>query len=185
MTGALLAVTAIYHFLMNRALKPLTRYLPDSLEGHGPAALFSSNDEGSYDARKANAPPTEAHFDGPSKVTAAKASLLTRLFDPRRFKSYQRVQSLVPKYAAPEYDERDGDRAYYNPVVTSPTPRLWIVRDEMGISREEIRETGEVLPITDDYARFDAKNKVAWVWGREGEGARLRDMPVWDRKVEY
>jgi len=76
-------------------------------------------------------------------------------------------------------------RAYFNPAVTSPTPVLWIVRDDMGLSEREVRDCTKEVPglkVTDEGAVFNEKNKV--VWEGVGEG-RAREAPVWEEKALY
>ncbi|KAI9795782.1 MAG: hypothetical protein M1825_001077, partial [Sarcosagium campestre] len=37
---------------------------------------------------------------------------------------------------------------------------LWIPRDAAGVSRQEVRHTSKVIPITDEGASLDEKNKI-------------------------
>ncbi|KAF1931316.1 DUF221-domain-containing protein [Didymella exigua CBS 183.55] len=76
-------------------------------------------------------------------------------------------------------------RAFFNPAVTSPTPVIWIVHDEMGISQREIRDTNKAcseLQITDEQAIFDEKGKVYWKGVEDG---RAREAPVFDERILY
>jgi hypothetical protein len=76
-------------------------------------------------------------------------------------------------------------RAYFNPSVTSPTPVIWIVRDDMGISQREIRDTHKTVPgleITDEQAIFNEKGKVYWKGVDDG---KAREAPVFDEHIVY
>ncbi|KAL1610149.1 phosphate metabolism protein 7 [Paraconiothyrium brasiliense] len=76
-------------------------------------------------------------------------------------------------------------RAYFNPAVTSPTPILWIVHDDMGISEREVRECKKEVPgleITDAQAVFNEKGKVEWAGRDEG---RAKEAPVWEERIIY
>ncbi|KAJ4336434.1 phosphate metabolism protein 7 [Didymella glomerata] len=76
-------------------------------------------------------------------------------------------------------------RAFFNPAVTSPTPVIWIVRDDMGISEREIRDTKKACPelqMTDEQATFDAKGKVYWKGVDDGHA---REAPVYDERILY
>ena len=179
-----LGATAIYHAMMRHALGPLTRHLPDSSEADATISMFSRADHKSYDASKTDAPPSELQSIAPKKLSATKATFLGRIFDPRKFKSHQTVSSLIPNYLLPRYEEQDADLAYYHPAVTKEVPRLWIPKDEMGISRRECVETGQVVPISHDFASFNEKGKVVWDWS-EGGPNRLEEMPVWEKRVDY
>lgn len=167
--------------MMRNALKPLTTYLPDSLDGGDQLNMFSTTDNKSYDAAKAGVPPSEAQPLAPKKLSAKKASFFGKIFDPRKFKSYQGVKSLVPNYPTPVYEHEDAELAYFNPAVTSQVPKLWIVRDEMGICAREVRDNIEIVPASYEYARFNEKNKVVW---DQQEGS-LMDVPVWEKRVDY
>jgi calcium permeable stress-gated cation channel len=181
-----LVATAIYHAMMRSALRPLTQYLPDSIDHSDPAALFSKADHKSYDASKSDGTsPSDSNAPNTNKTAKAsnkKASFFSRLFNPTTRKSYQQVRSLIPNFAPPVYTPEDAELAYYDPAVTSEVPRLWIVRDEMGISQKECRETSEVIPCTDEFAYFDAKGKVVW---EERDRQRLEAMPLWEKRIDY
>lgn len=174
-----LGATIIYHVLMRQALKPLMVYLPDNYENEDRAAMFSDADHDSYDAAAARVPPSEAQPATAKKFSAKKAGLFGRSFDVRKFKSFASVRALVPNYAPPRYEEDDVEHAYFDPAITSKVPKLWIPRDEMGISRKEIQDTRDVIPISDDFSWFNEKGKI--VWDKE----RILDVPVWEKRIDY
>jgi hypothetical protein len=181
-----LGCTAIYHALMRHALKPLMDYLPESYDGDDQANMFDTTDYKSYDLSKSDdVPPSQVRTASSKKMTAKKASLFGKFWDPKKFKSHQSVRGHVPSYAPPQYLADEEQDAYYNPAVKSPVPQLWIVRDEMGISRQEVKDTSEVLPITDEYARFNEKNKVVWTQAGGDGGLNLQEVPVWEKRVDY
>lgn len=158
--------TAIYHAIMRHALRLLTQYLPDRLKGPHMDSLFSTSDHKSYDASKAGLPPSEAETVAPKKMAAKKADLFSRIFDP-----------------GPMYEEEDAETVYLDPAVTRQIPRLWIVKDEMGISARECQECREIVPISDAYATFNEKGKVVWD-PMDMEGS-LQDMLIWEKRVDY
>jgi calcium permeable stress-gated cation channel len=174
-----LVFTTIYHAAINHALKPLQQYLPDSLDGDDQVAMFTTSDHKSYDASKLDVPPSEAQTIAPKKFHAKKADFFSRIFDPRKFKSHQIVKSLVPNWLPPQYEAEDAELAYFNPAITSPVPQLWVVRDEMGISAREVKDSSEVVPITDDLARFDEKHKVVW------DQERPENAPIYEKRIDY
>jgi len=156
-------------------------FLPDSMDAES-TELFLHADYKSYDASKSSGiPPSQAEAVTPKKFSAKKASFLQRMFDPKKFKSHQTVRSLVPTWPAPQYSAEEADAAYFNPCVTSQVPTLWIARDEMGISRKEVADSSEVVPITDEFAFFNEKNKVVW----DPEGTSLVEMPIYEKRIDY
>lgn len=174
-----LGFTAIYHAAMRHALKPLMDYLPDSLDGDDQAALFTTTDHKSYDSEKAGVPPSEALAASPGKFSSKKAGFFARIFDPKKFESHQTVRSLVPNWLPPQYEAEDAEFAYYNPAITGRVPQLWIVRDEMGISAREVKDSSEVVPITDELASFNAKNKVVW------DSENPEQAPIYEKRIDY
>ena len=171
--------TIIYHVTMRHALKPLMDYLPDDAEGEDHANMFSHVDHKSYDASKAGAPPTEAQTAAPRKMSAKKAGFLGRIFDVRKFKSYEAVKTLVPNLEPPRYDEEDAEMAYFDPAITSERPVVWLPRDEMGISRREVQDNREVVECGDEFAWFNEKGKIVW------DEERILDVPVYEKRVDY
>ncbi|PVH81758.1 DUF221-domain-containing protein [Cadophora sp. DSE1049] len=175
-----IAVTVLWQIFMNMALKPQQRYLPKELGDQ--TSLFMTTDHKSYDFKKAGVPPTEATVSDPKKLTSKKASFFSKIFDPSKFNSHSKVKSLVPDYPPPQYTPEEEAEAYYDPALTSPVPRLWIVRDTMGISQREVKDSSEVVEISDSYAGFNEKGKVVWEYQNQG---RLEDVPIWEKRVDY
>ncbi|KAJ9666769.1 phosphate metabolism protein 7 [Coniosporium apollinis] len=208
LTILLLVVTILYHYLMNQALGPLVQLLPQNLlaesevpydatlagaesgtpRKHSQSANSSSSEHGQADAddsQASNAQDTIApvtindistlHKDRP------KPSIFHRYFSPAGQSAADIAASLHPRFRrpVPPYPADVARKAYLNPVMTSEPPVLWIVHDEMGISEEEVRETGKVVRITDEGAWFDERNRV--VWDKE----RVREMPIWKDEVVY
>jgi len=174
-----LVLTVIYHLTMRQALKQLTTYLPDSLQPEHQLAMFTTKDTNSYDYTSAGAPPSEVAPVMSSGFAKRKASLFSKIFSPQKFASFNRAQTLVPKFPLPTYKEDETRYAYFNPLVRSDPPKLWIVRDEMGISLGEVRDSSEVVEIGDEGARFDEKGKIIW------DSERLEQVPIWEKRIDY
>jgi hypothetical protein len=177
-----LVFTALYHAMMRNALRPMAMYLPNSLDGNAQLSMFDHSDIHSYDSSNSALPPSDAPATG-SKVSSRKAPLFSKIFDPRKWASHSSVRSLVPNYPVPHYELDEIVDAYYNPAITSPAPRLWIVRDEMGISAQEVRDSratvGAGFEISDGFAQFNEKGKVTW------DVQRLESVPIWEKRVDY
>ncbi|KAK4999618.1 hypothetical protein LTR28_013316 [Elasticomyces elasticus] len=84
---------------------------------------------------------------------------------------------VAESYMDPLAPETERD-AYFNPSIKSQTPLLWIPRDPMGISAQEVRDTRKVIPITDEGATFDNKGNIVW----DAENGR---PPIWEKPVYY
>ncbi|KFY59247.1 hypothetical protein V497_04400 [Pseudogymnoascus sp. VKM F-4516 (FW-969)] len=197
--------TVLFHVAMNKALDPLLYNLPKSLEAEeevlalesgigGAHTAGVSNGEKSLEAgASANPALLASEATGEKGVAATtalpaaphqKPNILTKFLKPHIYADYATLRRLVPQDiagAASNYSPEVERNAYVPPSVRSETPLLWIPRDEMGISKQEIAHTAKVIPITDEGAALDAKGNVYWVAEKE-EGAR---PPIWEEKTYY
>lgn len=187
---------ALFHFSLNSAIDPLLMYLPKSLQAEEESLLSiedgNTNGDSAGDKKGLQATATAtAHarvvsntsIDGNGKdmppAPHKKPSFITKFLYPHVYTDYQTLRRLVPKgFAEIEYAPEVERDAYYHPAISSPTPILWIPKDEMGVSRQEVRHSSKVIPITDEGAGFDDKGKM--VWDQENE-----KPPVYQEKIYY
>ncbi|PLN85977.1 DUF221-domain-containing protein [Aspergillus taichungensis] len=171
----------IYHVSLNNAMRPLINYLPKNLEAEEEALLAqekadlhhtpdSQQPEGSVAGGSgekgrvsniASVDSAEKGLTGSSEPP--QGNFLVRWLHPNRFSGYTQLRRLVPNphdttQYAPEV-ERD---AYFHPAISAQAPLLWIPRDELGVSRQEIQHSSKVIPITDEDSWLDEKNKIHW-----------------------
>jgi hypothetical protein len=175
-----IAFTVIYHVIMHHALHPLTMYLPESYDGDDQLAMFATGENNSYDTTKSSLPPSESQNLTAQKSSSKKVSLFGRVFDPRKFKSHERVKDFISDHhSPPSYEDSVADMAYLDPVVTSEVPTLWVARDPMGISAHEIKDTSKILPMSDVHAMFNEKGKIVW------DEDRVLEAPIWEKRIDY
>ncbi|KAI9745605.1 MAG: hypothetical protein M1818_001139 [Claussenomyces sp. TS43310] len=169
-----LVFTVLFHISMNSALDPLLYNLPKSLESEEESLLLQAESGDGAAAEK----------NGKMQIVPAphkKPNILAKFMHPEIYTDYATLRRLVPHNlvdADSLYNERVEKNAYYPPSVGSITPLLWIARDDAGVSRQEIAHTSKVIPITDEGASFNEKNKLVW----DAEGAR---PPIWEEKTYY
>ncbi|KAG9883890.1 DUF221-domain-containing protein, partial [Aureobasidium melanogenum] len=168
-----LVFTALYHLALNAALEPLINYLPKSLEAEERRLL--NEDANAEKGEKGMVVDTNVDL-GPSPH--AKPSFWKKFLRPDIYTDYATMRRLVPKMVGIRYESEEEQDAYFNPAVTAQPQLLWIPRDPMGISRQEVRDTSKVIPITDEGATLDEKNKIVW----DAEDGR---PPIWERPVYY
>ncbi|KAI1097971.1 DUF221-domain-containing protein [Jackrogersella minutella] len=189
--GLLFVLTVLYNVLTNKYLVPLERLLPTDLATQSEGAnestpLLSSAEEG-------HAQPTshiqhlgqQAHV--PQTVAHRILEPLARFFEPQVFTSYQAMRSWLQDEDSydidedvPEYTEEQLQKAYLNPVLTSPTPLIWIAKDPMGVSQNEVSENEQHgLKASDQGAWLDRKGKLQWSVREFGE------IPIWKQGVIY
>lgn len=189
----------LYHVSLNSAMEPLLNYLPKNLEAEeeallaegrsklGPATTEASEEaegtsaknghDGYHDgvdtAEKGNAGPTA--LPAPHK----KPNFLVKFLRPDKYADYATMRRLVPEHIAiPQYSPETERDAYFHPSITSTVPLLWIPRDEIGVSKQEVEHTARVIPISDEDAWIDDKGKVRWDVDRG-------QPPIYEEKIYY
>ena len=172
----------LFHVSLNGAVNPLLYTLPKSLEVEEEHLLALENgtrESSSVDG--ANAKESALSTSNGSSTLPPphkKPNMLTKWLHPERYSDYQTLRRLVPKdFAEIIYTPEVEQNAYYNPVIKSTPPMLWIPRDTMGISRQEVAHTNKVIPITDESATFDDKGKIYW----DPE----TNPPIYEEKIYY
>lgn len=186
--------TIVYNALMNKYLAPLEQYLPAELVSdpngnHETTPLLSSAEEG-----EAPQPSHLQRLGERAHVPPQVVDPIARFFEPRISTSYRALKKWLaegdPSYddddgggaaaIAMEYSEEDLRRAYLNPALTSPTPVLWLAKDRIGATANEIRESeGKGLGATDRGAWLDDRGRVRW------SVDDVREVPIWKEKVRY
>ena len=185
------AVLAIlFHISLNQAIDPLLSFLPKSLQVEEESLLaledgISSGAEDNHMAgNKETKVTTRATSQAESGAPVPKPSqnipgFIAKFLAPHKYTDYYTLRRLVPRtFAEISYDPETERDAYYNPAISSPTPVLWIPRDQMGVSAQECRHTSRVIPMTDEMAGFDEKGKMIW----DHENAR---PPIYEEKIFY
>lgn len=182
--------TVLYNISLNAALRPLLKYLPKTLETEERRLLAAENEESDVENDAADVPPTPPPKPGsmssqgkeerpstlgsPMSTDAEKTltqlppkqeqpNFIMKWLMPYRYTDYYTLRRLVPREAFDiQYDEQTERDAYFHPSVTKEPDLLWIPRDDAGVSRQEIRHTSKVTPITDEGATLDQKGNIVW-----------------------
>lgn len=183
----MLFLTLVFQFTLKSALKHEEARLAyaDVTPTHG--GLVHHHEEAGI-----NAPNTEkngatasspTHEPKPSRMPA----FLRNLLNPESHSLSALSASLDQFYHTPQdpLPTEIQKRAFFNPSITSPTPVIWIVKDDMGISTREIQDSQKIVPglvITDEQATFNEKGKVYWHGVEDGQS---REAPVFDERIAY
>ncbi|KAK2736722.1 hypothetical protein FQN57_000570 [Myotisia sp. PD_48] len=183
----------IYHMSLNHAITPLLNYLPKNLEAeeesqgllthetHVHKGASPETNTETATATTSNEADTEKGFSNgfDATQTKPKANFLVRFFQPNIHADYATMRQLVPHdFADIQYSPEIERDAYYHPCISSTAPLLWIPRDQGGVSRQEVAHSSRVIPITDEDASIDEKNKITW---NEEKGM----PPIYEEKIYY
>jgi hypothetical protein len=161
-----LVFTVLFHIWLRAAVGPLLTYLPKTMASEEESLLALENghsSEAKYDEGDGLNGRNGKVSDGPSAAAPhKKPNFLIKWLRPDKYCDYHTLRRLVPQGYADlvAYSAEKERNAYYHPAIASETPLLWIPRDQGGVSRQEVRHTSRVIPITDEGAHLDEKNKV-------------------------
>ncbi|KAL9126623.1 MAG: hypothetical protein Q9217_004361 [Psora testacea] len=182
-----LVFAALFHISLNQAIGPLLIYLPKSLQVEEDSLLAledgeATNNHGMETKESKVSSRTRARTEDGKGLPAPphkKPNFLAKFMFPHKYTDYYTLRRLVPRgFAEITYDPEVERTAYHHPAIASPTPVLWIPRDQMGVSRQECRHSSKVIPMTDEMAGFDEKGNLTW----DRESAR---PPIYEEKVYY
>ena len=163
----LLVITAIINFIMDRALRPLELYLGVDAWQEQESEIAQEDGIDENDTAAVHA-ATHGRRLGLNKLPGDGPKLFSDLFDSIVSKAREETDSWLRNSAAREEDtppmkEEELKKAYLSPAMTSKTPKLWIPKDSLGISKQEIEQNqSEGITTTDEAAEIDEDGKLQW-----------------------
>jgi calcium permeable stress-gated cation channel len=177
----LLVLTVIYHTILDRLLTPLELYLPTvTSEAAEEEPLLAAEEARTEE----DSPPYRGqghHIHAialPSYIIDRAMKYMQPFID--RFRSD--IAGILHDPTAreedpPEYTEDQLRDAYLNPALTSKVPKLWLARDEAGVSKKEIEANkGVGIEGTDEGAWFNERGEV------EFERADFGKVPLFKKE---
>lgn len=198
----LLVFTILYHMSMNSAMEPLLNYLPKNLEHEEELLLAEDRTKNSYESHTNGVSHGFSVDNGVSNIdsgvgavdsaeaekglgqsssssTKKQPNFLTKFFRPDKYADYATLRRYAPSADdIPPYPEEAERNAYFNPAINAKAPLLWIPRDPLGISRQEVAHSSRVIPITDEDAFVNENAKITW---DEDKG----QPPVYEEKIAW
>jgi len=180
-----LILVTLFHISLNAAIDPLLESLPQSLQTEEEALLTLEKGQEYTDPQDSRHPdskttifsederfPRIASSPNAAHRSAPPPNFLTRFLFPHKHSDYHTLRHRIPRISRVESTqspEKERD-AYHHPAISSPTPILWIPRDGLGVSTQEVAHCREMgILISDEMAGFDEKGRM--VWDVNGEGA--------------
>lgn len=164
LTVILLVFMILYHVSLNNAMGPLINYLPKNMEAEEQALLAPEEKESSPDRSRAVDSDSAEKALAPGAAPETKqANFFHRYLRPDKYDSYNHLRQWAPKADdLPPYTPEIEQNAYYHPSINAKAPLLWIPRDTLGVSLQEVAHSGKVISITDEDAWLDEKNNIQW-----------------------
>ncbi|KKF96972.1 putative protein RSN1 [Ceratocystis platani] len=108
-----------------------------------------------------------------------KPGFVMRWLHPEVFDDFAAMQKLLP----PElpnptltYPEDYSSKAYWPPAMSAPPMRLWIPRDEAGVSKQEVEHTSKVVSISDEGAELLPNGRIR---------ADVEKAPFFEERIVY
>ncbi|EAW14937.1 putative DUF221 domain protein [Aspergillus clavatus NRRL 1] len=157
------------HMSLNEALAPLYSFLPRTLDTE------EEIQQAKQDAREADS-ETDS---GGLRTPRGRWQAVWKWFHPNLYRDYAALRRKVRRdHVRIQYSEEEERNAYFEPCIRARTPTLWIPRDKWGFSRHEVLETHPSIPITDEGAHLDERNKIVW-------DKYDPNLPLWELKILY
>ena len=100
----------------------------------------------------------------PLNITAGESwsRRIIRFFQPSKSYPFELVRSRLPHAynTTVEYDDDYTDIAYTNPCIREKDPIVWICKDPMGVSQQQIDIAKEIgVDVRDDFTEYNEKGK--------------------------
>lgn len=163
----LLVITAVANLLLDRVLRPLELYLGVDKWTEQESLLTEDHHTDRNDEAAPHATSHEVRL-GIKKLPYPLPRRLSDLFDSIISAARERASSVLLESRSAsndpvELDEDDIARAYLAPSFTSKSPKLWIPKDKLGVSKEEIDHNKAVgIETIDDAAEIDEDGRLHW-----------------------
>ncbi|KAL5604303.1 hypothetical protein BROUX41_002276 [Berkeleyomyces rouxiae] len=108
-----------------------------------------------------------------------KPNFVMRWLHPEVFNDFAAMQKLLPpelpdptQTYPPDYESK----AYWPPAMSAPAMRLWIPRDEAGVSKQEVEYTSKVVSISDEGAVLLPNGRIR---------ADVEKAPFFEERIVY
>jgi len=163
----LLVITAVANLLLDRMLRPLELYLGvDKWQQQEIPLLAEQDGIDSNDTAGLHA-ASHGRRLGLNRLPNPAPRRLSDFFDSVISAARDQVAGWLEHPSARsehvQQSEEDISKAYEAPAFTSKTPKLWIPRDNLGVSKEEIQQNEAIgIQTTDEAAEIDEKGWLLW-----------------------
>lgn len=95
--------------------------------------------------------------------TTESTNFLIRYLRPDVYLNYRNAKRMMPATYNIEEEQVDDKHAFDQPVISAKMPLLWIPRDDMGWSTQQIKENAGFVTMSDENSGFDKKGKAVYL----------------------
>jgi calcium permeable stress-gated cation channel len=180
----LLVATILYHSIINRILASVKANFAVSEEGETVPLLAA--EENGVEPGPGHLARSKSAEVGLSPLPSFVSEPIASVIESYIASSRNTVTSWVnDPYARQDEDEirytdEEVKNAYLNPALTSKMPKLWLVKDDASISKQEIAENEAAgIQATDEGASLDSHNHIKWAQDD------LSKVPIFKMPVRY
>lgn len=191
----LLIITIVYQTYLNFTLTPLENILSDE--------LMAKDEEEALTAARSQTGQAPIDTETPERVQPRAPlaphddSISSRLLAHRRKggffapflfngskSSYPQLRKQLwdefPGQPAPKLDEKTIEHAFHHPSITAKVPKIWLARDDLGVSKEQVNASKKQgIDTTDEGASFNEKGEIVW------DQDSVRQAPIFEDRIEY
>ncbi|KAI9172812.1 hypothetical protein HJFPF1_02326 [Paramyrothecium foliicola] len=159
--GLEILVTVFIHRSIDKPLNRFFDSVPRAASHENESFSTTIDTHMSEDSEDPGEPNARTIIRDREQNVSKRQSFFERLFQVVALPSVGDLKQKIPETP----NERElpsvyASQRYHPPEAWLPEPRLWIPRDDSGISQQEISLTKDVLPISDDGAWLDEKGQV-------------------------
>ncbi|ODV61458.1 Phm7p [Ascoidea rubescens DSM 1968] len=90
-------------------------------------------------------------------------STVVNFFHPRKFLTLSYIRSILPNYLNNPIIYDNLSESYLDPAIKDEAPKIWIPKDPMGLSTNEIAKAEGKVFVTDEQTDFDDKGKCQYL----------------------
>ncbi|CCK72452.1 Phm7p KNAG_0K00870 [Huiozyma naganishii CBS 8797] len=92
---------------------------------------------------------------------------IANFFRPTRAYPFDKIRSRLPHVynTTVAYDDEYPEIAYTNPSVRDKDPIIWICKDSVGLSKQQIADAKDAgVQVSDEFTKYDAKGKSTYTF---------------------
>lgn len=185
--------TILYQIYMNWVLSPLLNSLSDTILRQDEEEALAQGGEAPEqpDLRTLinNNLDTVTPTNGPSIVM--RHQHIGGIFSPYLFNQSRSIYPELRQYLRSTYLgtklpaindktlQDKADRAYLNPSITSECPTIWLPKDDIGVSAEQVVELKALLGKASDEGAWIGTDGIV-TWDEDG----MSKVPIWEDRVD-